>query len=252
MVAKRRTTITSRMVRANSMITTVPAPTKAPRRQGSDSNPVPAKVTDVASVLRDGRDCNLICAGHIVEASPCPGTWGLAEVITTRRVDDTILLYVHYYGEHKKFDEWLTLDRVRCVPVDELGSRLSSLCGDFGRGFFDLSIFSPTSSSVYPRYFLKNTRGVQIGNQSIVSAWYPSPFPEMVTSIDSFIRVCDTCLAYVRTDDELARHWRHCQWSHPPGTEIYRTSLVSVFEIDGEHFPVYSERLLLLAKLFLE
>jgi len=60
------------------------------------------------------------------------------------------------------------------------------------------------------------------------------------------------CLSYFKSSDELNRHWNYCAFNHPPGTEIYRKENHSVFEIDGEVHNGYCERLLLLAKLFLE
>jgi GNAT superfamily N-acetyltransferase len=71
--------------------------------------------------------------------------------------------------------------------------------------------------------------------------------------VNAYIKLCDTCLSYFRTADELSRHWLYCTFAHPPGIEVYRDAAhqVSIFEIDGEAYNGYCERLLLLAKLFL-
>jgi histone acetyltransferase MYST1 len=120
--------------------------------------------------------------------------------------------------------------------------------------FFGLSTFSATASASQPRAHIKSVRGVQLGKSVVLKAWYPSPYPEMVSCVNAYVKLCDTCLSYFRTSDELSRHWNYCSFSHPPGLEIYRddSSEISVFEIDGEAYNGYCERLLLLAKLFLK
>ncbi|XP_008184791.1 histone acetyltransferase KAT7-like [Acyrthosiphon pisum] len=44
---------------------------------------------------------------------------------------------------------------------------------------------------------------------------------------------------------------RHCNWRTPPGTEIYQSGDLSVFEIDGKVDKTYCQTLCRLAKLFL-
>ena len=39
---------------------------------------------------------------------------------------------------------------------------------------------------------------------------------------------------------------------HPPGNEVYRDGLLSVFEVDGDTNRLYCQNLCLLAKLFLD
>jgi len=43
-----------------------------------------------------------------------------------------------------------------------------------------------------------------------------------------------------------------CDLRHPPGTEIYRDGVISVFEVDGKKNKIYCQNLCLLAKLFLD
>jgi hypothetical protein len=50
----------------------------------------------------------------------------------------------------------------------------------------------------------------------------------------------------------LNRHLNKCTWRNPPGTEIYRCSELSVFEVDGNANKIYCQNLCLLAKLFLD
>ncbi|KAF3508614.1 hypothetical protein F2Q69_00004843 [Brassica cretica] len=46
--------------------------------------------------------------------------------------------------------------------------------------------------------------------------------------------------------------WRKCDLKHPPGDEIYQSSILSVFEIYGKKDRVYAQNLCYLAKLFLD
>ena len=43
-----------------------------------------------------------------------------------------------------------------------------------------------------------------------------------------------------------------CRELHPPGNEVYRDGMLSVFEVDGDTSRSYCQNLCLLAKLFLD
>lgn len=43
-----------------------------------------------------------------------------------------------------------------------------------------------------------------------------------------------------------------CKARHPPGDEIYRDGLVSIFEVDGRKNKIYCQNLCLLSKMFLD
>ena len=263
MVAKRRTTITSKTVRANlaniSTISKHPASSKRPVRVLTDS--VPAKVTDILSVLEHSDKTGGLSVGHIVEAKPVPvdsaegiDEYALGEVVAVRIIDAQPFFYIHYLNEGSKWDEWLPMSNIKQLTHEETERRLrdSILSVNKDVKFFNLSAFSATASAVYPRHHIKTIKGVQIGNNVVLRALYPSPYPEMISCPNSYIKVCDMCLSYFKSADELNRHWSYCSFNHPPGTEIYRGQDHSVFEIDGEVHNGYCERLLLLAKLFLE
>lgn len=64
--------------------------------------------------------------------------------------------------------------------------------------------------------------------------------------------LCEFCLKYTKSKAVLERHQDKCTWRHPPGTEIYRCSDLSVFEVDGNVNKLYCQNLCLLAKLFLD
>ncbi|KFM83054.1 Histone acetyltransferase KAT6B, partial [Stegodyphus mimosarum] len=56
----------------------------------------------------------------------------------------------------------------------------------------------------------------------------------------------------MKSKNILLRHMRKCNWTHPPGTEIYRKDDLSVFEVDGNVNKLYCQNVCLLAKLFLD
>jgi histone acetyltransferase HTATIP len=234
------------------------------RKQNSGiSTAISAKTSDILSVLDHGQASRDISVGHIVEAQPvCMIVseslnlqWYVGEAVAVRWINGEPYFYIHFLGEDSKMDDWLPRSKIRALKSTDVERRMNVT--SLNATFFALSSFSASASSVYPRHSIKSVRGVQLGNSVLLRAWYPSPYPEMISCPNSYIKICDTCLSYFKTADELSRHWNYCAFSHPPGVEIYRddespSGSMSVFEIDGEAYNGYCERLLLLAKLFLE
>lgn len=261
MVGKKRSPITSQIVRSpNRGITPLSKLTSAARRVSGGKLATPsliaAKTMDILSVLENSREFQGLAVGHIVDANPvsvCSSSavgFCLGEIVAVKQVDGEMFCYVHFLGEDTRVDDWIPRTSIRALSAVEVEKRLAAL-GSAVK-FFGLSSFSATSSSIHPRHHIKSIRGIQLGNSVLLKAWYPSPYPEMISCPNSYIKVCDMCLSYFKTTDELARHWNYCAFAHPPGAEIYRHHETSVFEIDGEAHNGYCERLLLLAKLFLE
>ena len=256
MVLKKRTTATSKAIQK---VTPVGRTLPQRRQSVAPSTVVSAKTTDILSVLENSRSASGIAVGHIVDAVPVSVDASLlltdgflGEVVALKWIDNEPFYYVHFLGEDSKLDDWLPLSHTRPIRAVDIERRLKVT--GLNSPFFALSSFSASSSSVHPRHHIKSVRGVQIGNSVVLRAWYPSPYPEMISCPNAYVKICDTCLSYFRTIDELSRHWNYCGFSHPPGIEIYRDDPtgVSVFEVDGEAYNGYCERLLLLAKLFLE
>eukprot|EP00731_Ephydatia_muelleri_P009555 Em0005g141a len=84
-----------------------------------------------------------------------------------------------------------------------------------------------------------------------VDTWYHSPYPREYTQLP-VIYICEFCLKFYKSTETLYRHAKICKWRHPPGNEIYRKNLLSIFEVDGEKHKAYCQNLCLMAKLFLE
>ncbi|KAK2075122.1 hypothetical protein P8C59_009274 [Phyllachora maydis] len=83
-----------------------------------------------------------------------------------------------------------------------------------------------------------------------IDTWYAAPYPEEYTT-NAVLYICEFCLKYMSSDYVAWRHKLKCPVKHPPGDEIYRHGIISVFEVDGRKSPVYCQNLCLLAKLFL-
>uniref|UniRef100_T1ITF4 histone acetyltransferase n=1 Tax=Strigamia maritima TaxID=126957 RepID=T1ITF4_STRMM len=84
-----------------------------------------------------------------------------------------------------------------------------------------------------------------------IQTWYSSPYPQEYARLPKLF-LCEFCLKYMKSKNILLRHMKKCTWTHPPATEIYRHSNLSVFEVDGNVNKIYCQNLCLLAKLFLD
>ncbi|GMT24575.1 hypothetical protein PFISCL1PPCAC_15872, partial [Pristionchus fissidentatus] len=84
-----------------------------------------------------------------------------------------------------------------------------------------------------------------------METWFTAPYPNEYANTKRLF-ICEFCLKYMRTLNQLIRHSKKCEMWHPPGNEIYRKDDVSVFEVDGNVAGVYCQNLCLLAKLYLD
>ena len=99
---------------------------------------------------------------------------------------------------------------------------------------------------------VKNINTLQIGRYEL-DTWYYSPFPDDYR-YEHKIFCCPFCLKYMKHEANYERHRRECTWKHPPGHEIYRDTVnkISVFEVDGDVFPLYCQNLCLISKFFID
>ena len=84
-----------------------------------------------------------------------------------------------------------------------------------------------------------------------IDCWYYSPYPHAVR-YSPVLYSCGFCLSYYQHSMALQQHLTTCTAHHPPGNEIYRDELVSVWEVDGMKQRLYCSSLSLLAKLFID
>ncbi|KAF8770952.1 Histone acetyltransferase KAT6B like protein [Argiope bruennichi] len=104
--------------------------------------------------------------------------------------------------------------------------------------------------SIPPEPQGRSPGAIEFGKYSI-ETWYSSPYPQEYARLPKLF-LCEFCLKYMKSKNILSRHMRKCNWSHPPGTEIYRKDDLSVFEVDGNVNKLYCQNVCLLAKLFLD
>ncbi|TPX36268.1 hypothetical protein SmJEL517_g01663 [Synchytrium microbalum] len=91
---------------------------------------------------------------------------------------------------------------------------------------------------------------VQFGDFEI-DTWFASPYPEEFHSQQKLF-LCEYCLKYMKSSYMLGRHKLKCPLTHPPGDEIYKDGIVSIFEVDGRKNKIYCQNLCLLVKMFLD
>jgi hypothetical protein len=121
------------------------------------------------------------------------------------------------------------------------------------------------TTMLVPQHRIKK---IYMGNFEI-DTWYMAPFPEEYVNL-SMLFTCEFCLKYLKSSLTASRHqvifvqvhslpWlsltllqAKCHLKRPPGNEIYRDGVISVFEVDGRKNKIYCQNLCLLAKMFLD
>lgn len=94
---------------------------------------------------------------------------------------------------------------------------------------------TPGPPSTLPKFEagVLRIRTIRFGPYDI-RTWYDAPFPEEYASIpDGRLWICEFCLKYMKSRYKAIRHQTKCRVRHPPGDEIYRDGIVSIFEVDG-------------------
>ncbi|KAI8614731.1 acyl-CoA N-acyltransferase [Chytriomyces sp. MP71] len=100
---------------------------------------------------------------------------------------------------------------------------------------------------------LQNGQQIQsiiFGNWKI-GTWYAAPYPEEYCQLHT-LYICEFCLKYMKSPFMTKRHKLKCPLKSPPGNEIYRDGIISIFEVDGRKNKIYCQNLCLLAKMFLD
>ncbi|KAG5382189.1 hypothetical protein IGI04_033659 [Brassica rapa subsp. trilocularis] len=176
--------------------------------------------------------------------------------------------YVHYTEFNRRLDEWIRLDQldldsVECALDEKVEDKVTSLKmtrhqkrkidETHVEGHEELDAASLREHEEFTK--VKNIATIELGKYEI-ETWYFSPFPpEYNDCVKLFF--CEFCLNFMKRKEQLQRHmvsnWhRKCDLKHPPGDEIYRSSTLSMFEVDGKKNKVYAQNLCYLAKLFLD
>ncbi|WZZ85224.1 hypothetical protein YC2023_113803 [Brassica napus] len=177
--------------------------------------------------------------------------------------------YVHYtewivdVAVNRRLDEWIRLDQldldsVECALDEKVEDKVTSLKmtrhqkrkidETHVEGHEELDAASLREHEEFTK--VKNIATIELGKYEI-ETWYFSPFPpEYNDCVKLFF--CEFCLNFMKRKEQLQRHMRKCDLKHPPGDEIYRSSTLSMFEVDGKKNKVYAQNLCYLAKLFLD
>jgi histone acetyltransferase MYST1 len=101
---------------------------------------------------------------------------------------------------------------------------------------------------------IKNVSNVLFG-KNIMECWYFSPFPKEFNPKGpvEMLYFCEFTFRFFKSKSELTRYQsKPLLPRHPPGNEIYRDSVVSMFELDGAVEKIYCQNLCYFAKLFLD
>ena len=213
---------------------------------------------------------NAVPVGHIVAVTCDTRGTVPGEIMNVQESPDgRIFYYIHYLNRHKREDDWVSENDIgefsgweQLKPKQEFLQQDSTIVrnAEIWSGFFQLSQLTKQTtagSSAYAasasnahhdphEYSPKTIVGVQFG-ASRIKSWYRSPYPRQFWSVDSYMRVCDRCLAY-----GLSETGTHECPSSLWGSVVYEKNGLIVREVDGSEATSYCERLLLLSKLFLE
>jgi len=64
-----------------------------------------------------------------------------------------------------------------------------------------------------------------------LKTWYYSPLPTEYQFIECLF-VCEFCLYFCITENEITRHSQKCLIRNPPGDQIYKDDKVAMFELN--------------------
>lgn len=184
------------------------------------------------------------------------GEWREAKVLDTcpktkfhsKPSEENLKYYVHYVELNRRWDEWVTFDRIQ--PWESIVKSPLNQCSnliehDEHEGLDERNLAKHEESTK-----IKTINSIAIGKYEC-ETWYFSPFPEYFQGID-ILYVCEFCLSFYRSENELERHGAKCIVYHPLGNEVYRDREIAVFEVDGARNVIYCENLCFLSKLFLD
>eukprot|EP01120_Amphizonella_sp_Union-15-10_P015222 TRINITY_DN7774_c0_g1_i1.p1 TRINITY_DN7774_c0_g1~~TRINITY_DN7774_c0_g1_i1.p1 ORF type:complete len:400 (-),score=60.84 TRINITY_DN7774_c0_g1_i1:58-1257(-) len=208
----------------------------------------------------------------IRQTVPClwrDGKHHLAEIIEIRTKpgqEDALEYYVHYTEFNRRLDEWVGVERFaldKLKPAKKVKKDRSNgpserrstrnqkrKFEEMNQGSKDEENKSQLEIEHEEVTKVKNIQTIELGRYEI-DTWYYSPYPEEFSKCAK-LYLCEFCLKYMKKDKTLIRHKLKCDLRHPPGTEIYRSNNLSMFEVDGKKNKIYCQNLCLLAKLFLD
>lgn len=182
-----------------------------------------------------------------------------AEVLGRRTTKTGLEFYVHYIELNRRLDEWVDesmldlgdpaqIETPKKKKEKARPAKPKKTLGNMEGGEEEEPTLEKPPQD--EEYKMKNVRNIMMRNY-LVEAWYFSPYPKAIAESDT-VYICEFCLYYFGTMENLAQHAAQCNLRHPPGREIYRNGSLSFFECDGHIQKNYCRNLALLSKLFLD
>lgn len=220
-------------------------------------------------------------------------SWHPAQLIQTR-VDSfkNTEYYVHYEGLNRRLDQWVTKDKLKRLPPEELqeyqkqqsnisttitvpiaevnGNLVVGTQGDNAdrkitrnqkRRHDEINHVQKSYAEMDPTTAALEKEHVMITAVKYINKLRFGKFEIETWYFSPYpeeygkvdtLYVCEYCLKYMKFLKTYRKHIQECKMKQPPGNEIYRKGTISVFEIDGKEHKGYCQTLCLMAKLFLD
>ncbi|KAM0680407.1 Histone acetyltransferase [Glugoides intestinalis] len=171
------------------------------------------------------------------------------EVISKKIENEELLFYIHYIGLNRRYDRWVnSTELILNDPTQvELPKKKKKAEEKMSKGD---EKEKPTRRPLEDEFRIRNIAKICIRN-FLVDTWYFSPYPKDVIK-NGIVYLCEFCLYYFSSQEQLDEHCSNCELRHPPGTKIYEHDDLSFFELDGYVQKNYCRNLALLSKLFLD
>ncbi|XP_073103281.1 putative MYST-like histone acetyltransferase 1 [Elaeis guineensis] len=189
------------------------------------------------------------------------GTLHPAEIIERRQTPSGdphgYEYYVHYTEFDRRLDQWVNLEQLDLNSKDTdvyaeaqkmmtRHQKRKMKASKEGYERFDAASLQEHQALTK----VKNIEKIVLGRYEI-ETWYFSPLPSEYKNSKK-LYFCEFCLNILETKEQLQRHMRKCDLKYPPGDEIYRSGVLSLFEVDGRKNKGYTTNLCILAKFFLD
>jgi len=151
--------------------------------------------------------------------------------------------YVHYCGLNRRYDQWIHESQLVLSNPTEI---------EFPRKKKKLEEKSSKEKGMVAEDLpsIRNIEKICIRDY-LIDAWYFSPYPKEIIK-NGIVYICEYCLYYFSSMDQLKEHALHCDLRYPPGIQIYDDGDLSFFELDGHIQRNYCRNVALLSKLFLD
>ncbi|ELA41992.1 uncharacterized protein VICG_01009 [Vittaforma corneae ATCC 50505] len=159
------------------------------------------------------------------------------------------MFYIHYIGLNRRYDKWIESSELILNNPSEIELPRKKKKFEEKAPPTENKHTTPRSH-LEDEFRIKNIDKICIRNY-LVDTWYFSPYPKDVIR-NGTVYLCEFCLYYFSTQEQLSEHCLGCELRHPPGTKIYEEGELSFFELDGYIQKNYCRNLALLSKLFLD